>query len=147
MIEPKHDQTLFHLIDPSELLGDDAQKICGIDLGHDLAFGSLTQPIVHFAVEEIVDFFLVEQVDGLVEEEVAQFFFALQFGEVVEFGSVVWIGVELLFEPVDLFRARVCVVFEGVGVEEDHFAYLPQHYYNYGKSIALFRKRRKEDKL
>jgi len=77
LVEPKHDQTLFDLIDPSELLGDDAQKICGVDLGHDLVFGSLAQPIVHFAVEEVVDFFLVEQVDGLVGEEVAQFFFAL----------------------------------------------------------------------
>jgi hypothetical protein len=42
------------------------------------------------------------------------------------------IGIKLLFEPVDFFWARVGVVFEGVGVEENHSAYLPQHYYNYG---------------
>ena len=68
---------MLNLVDPSELLGDDAQKIGGVYFGHDFVFGSLANSIFHFAIEEVVDFFLVEQVYRLVGKEVAQFFFAL----------------------------------------------------------------------
>jgi hypothetical protein len=60
LVEVDDDQALFDIIDPAKFLGDDAFEVGRVDLRHQLDLSLLVDFVVHIAIEQVVDFLLIQ---------------------------------------------------------------------------------------
>lgn len=63
LVEVDEDEALFDLIDPAELLGNEAFEVGGVDFGHELQLALLVDAVLHFTAQQVVYFLLAQQVD------------------------------------------------------------------------------------
>lgn len=98
-VEVEGDEALEDVVDPAELLGDEALEVGGAELGHQLLLAPLVHLVLHLAVEQEVDLLLRQQVHLLVAEEVSQVLLSLQLLQVLELVHELGVGVELTPQP------------------------------------------------
>lgn len=133
LVEVEGDEALEDVVDPAELLGDEALEVGRGELGHELLLAALVHLVLHVAVEQEVDLLLRQQIHLLVAEEVAQVLLPLQLLQVLELVHELGVGVELAPQPLELLGAGVDAALEAVGRAEQGQAKLSQHDYNSGK--------------
>lgn len=127
LVEVEGDEALEDVVDPAELLGDEALEVGRAELGHQLLLAALVHLVLHVAVEQEVDLLLRQQVHLLVAEEVAQVLLSLQPLQVLELVDELGVGVKLAAQPFYLFRPRVDAALEAVRRTQERAAELSQH--------------------